>query len=347
MAGLLPGFSGFRRAAIVNALRSYYWFAVSIAMAIAAKILRVVRPYETSRHNDCRRPATVEETRYWLWNMLKRHHFSIREVSLATGFSDSEVRSMADDPHASREFCSTAGNDAVLSILPYPGGRHPRNGFRDGALFPQRETKVSLFAPRDSNGYVVADIPEAILSGLGPIYLAHTHVATVWDERGICLEPLEWHRQTPDSLSIRRQLPDGIEFGVSVTAYSRSAVFRFWLINQGSRPLTRLRVQNCLLLGRLPGFDGQTNRNKIFRSPYVACRSKPGDRWIIAASRPCWRVWANPLCPCIHSDAGLADCGPGERREFALRVAYYYGKDIYAEFRRLDAADRGLGGNLL
>ena len=32
-------------------------------------------------------------------------------------------------------------------MLPYPGGRHPRLGFLDGAIRPQRETKVSVFAP--------------------------------------------------------------------------------------------------------------------------------------------------------------------------------------------------------
>ena len=49
-----------------------------------------------------------------------------------------------------------------LAVLPYPGGRHPRIGFRDGAIRPQRETKVSVFAPWADGGYAVADVPEAV-----------------------------------------------------------------------------------------------------------------------------------------------------------------------------------------
>src|SRR6185369_14173722 len=76
-----------------------------------------------------------------------------------------------------------------LLVLPYPGGRHPRIGFRDGAIRPQRETKVSVFAPWSDGGYVVADVPEAVwfepMAQLEPaaqrrelLYLAHTHVPT-------------------------------------------------------------------------------------------------------------------------------------------------------------------------
>src|SRR6202008_264781 len=78
-----------------------------------------------------------------------------------------------------------------LLVLPYPGGRHPRIGFLAGAVRPQRETKVSVFAPWDETSYVVADVPEAIWSNLGLTYLAHTHVDTVWTKQQIELEPLE------------------------------------------------------------------------------------------------------------------------------------------------------------
>jgi hypothetical protein len=49
-----------------------------------------------------------------------------------------------------------------LLVLPYPGGRHPRVGFRDGSIRPQRETKASVFAPWADGGYAVADVPEAV-----------------------------------------------------------------------------------------------------------------------------------------------------------------------------------------
>jgi hypothetical protein len=51
-----------------------------------------------------------------------------------------------------------------LFVLPYPGGRHPRIGFLDGAVNPQRETKISVSTPWDEQSYVVVDLPEAIWS---------------------------------------------------------------------------------------------------------------------------------------------------------------------------------------
>ena len=67
---------------------------------------------------------------------------------------------------------------SVLKVLPYPGGRHPRIGFLDGAIRPQRETKFSVFLPWDLSQYVVVDLPEAIWMKRGKdrelLYLAHT-----------------------------------------------------------------------------------------------------------------------------------------------------------------------------
>src|SRR6185436_9225652 len=81
-----------------------------------------------------------------------------------------------------------------LLVLPYPGGRHPRIGFLDGANDPQRETKFSVFLPWAPASYVVQDLPEAIFSNLGLTYLAHTHIPTVWSQKGVTLPPLEWKR---------------------------------------------------------------------------------------------------------------------------------------------------------
>ncbi len=38
-----------------------------------------------------------------------------------------------------------------LLVRPYPGGRHPRIGFLEGAVEPQRETKVSVCSPWDTD----------------------------------------------------------------------------------------------------------------------------------------------------------------------------------------------------
>ena len=86
-----------------------------------------------------------------------------------------------------------------------------------GALRPQRETKFSVFPPWTDGGYVVADVPEAVWSNLGLTYLAHTHVPTLWTAAGTELERLEWEAGEAGGLSSRRDLPNGISFGVEVT----------------------------------------------------------------------------------------------------------------------------------
>jgi hypothetical protein len=330
-------FSSFSRAArILDALRGYYWFVVAIAMAVSAKAVRLIRHSGNSVQKNYRMPTDPVETRYWILNMRKFHRFSAKEIASATGLSESVSFLLAKRYLESENAATIANGSRGLFILPYPGGRHPRLGFQDGALLPQRETKVSIFAPWEPYSYVVADIPEAIFSDRGLLYLAHTHVPTVWDKNGIRLAPLEWRRHREGTLSIHRQLPDGVAFAVRVQAQARSVAFHFRVTNKSPQSLSRLRIQNCILLGRLAGFETRTNRNKIFRPPYVACRSMRENLWIIVASQPCYRVWANPLCPCIHSDATSPDCEPGESRAVTIRVWFYAGNDIDQQIRWLD-----------
>ena len=84
------------------------------------------------------------------------------EAGAALGLTADEVTAAAKrlgiDP--TKRPARKAGDP--LLVLPYPGGRHPRIGFRDGAIRPQRETKVSVFAPWADGGYAVADVPEAV-----------------------------------------------------------------------------------------------------------------------------------------------------------------------------------------
>ena len=120
-------------------------------------------------------------------------------------------------------------------LLPYPNGRHPRIGFLDGAVDPQRETKLSVFCPWDDHSYVVMDIPEAIWSNLGLTYLAHTHVKTIWDLQGASLEQLEWQHGADGSLAMRHRLPNGIEFGSTAKALSDHIAMTRFLKNGTDR----------------------------------------------------------------------------------------------------------------
>ena len=109
-----------------------------------------------------RTPSHDSELRYWLENMITHHHFSVSETASATGLSHQQIEKAMQE--WSIQPSPTRSSPSHLLVLPYPGGRHPRIGFLDGAIDPQRETKVSAFAPWKGGGYAVLDIPEAIWS---------------------------------------------------------------------------------------------------------------------------------------------------------------------------------------
>jgi hypothetical protein len=83
------------------------------------------------------------------------------------------------------------------------------------------------------------------------------------------------------------------------------------------------------------GFNQQTNDNKVFAGSYVACRSGDGQRWVITAWHPLHRAWANPPCPCLHSDPRFPDCKPGETVKIQGWLSFYEGQDVQAEFKRI------------
>jgi hypothetical protein len=304
-------------------------------------LLLLLLPVSGVLAGQARPPAGEADFQFWLRNMAT-HGYVPAEMSEVLGLSPVEVAS------ALARFAITPfrAKDQLL-VLPYPGGRHPRIGFLDGALDPQRETKVSIFAPWDPASYVVVDVPEAIFSNLGLIYLAHTHVPTVWSTQGISLPRLEWKRHADGVLESERVLPNKIAFGAKVTPVSNAVLMELWLRNGTDRLLTGLRVQNCVMLKSAPGFNGQTNTNKVFSDPYIACGSPDGKRWIITAWHPLHRTWANPPVPCMHSDPKFPDCASGATVRVRGLLSFYEGTDVRAEFQRvgriLTAATSGHG----
>jgi glycerophosphoryl diester phosphodiesterase len=157
------------------------------------------------------------------------------------------------------------------------------------------------------------------------------------------LEKLEWQRRADGTFYLERKLPNGISFSTKVVP-DRSAVwFEMSLTNGTSQTLSDLRVQNCVMLAHSKGFEQQTNDNKVFAatktpgSPYVAVHSADRTRWIISAWDPVHRPWANPPCPCLHSDPKFPDCEPGKTRYIRGLVTFHEGADIEAKFKELDA----------
>lgn len=294
------------------------------------------RETNTEGSDNFRRPANDEELEYWLKNMVWYHRFTNKEIAAATRLANKEIVAAVEKFDIQQNNGPERPKDAPLLVLPYPGGRHPRIGFLEGAIDPQRETKFSVFTPWDPNSYVVVDLPEAIWSNLGLTYLAHTHIDTIWTRQGIELPKLEWNRRADGTLDIERQLPNGIAFGAKVNPRREAVNMELWLKNGMKERLSDLRVQICVMPKMAKGFEQQTNDNKVFTNPYVACRSSDGQRWIITAWENCDRPWANPRCPCFHSDPKFPDLEPGQMHRLRGWLSFYEGPDIEAEFERIE-----------
>lgn len=278
---------------------------------------------------------SAADRHYWLENMVGWHHFTSDEAALATGLDKREIeKAVREQSIAPRPWTAKKPGEPIR-ILPYPGGRHPRIGFRDGAIDPQRETKVSVFTPWADGGYVVVDVPEAIWSDLGLTYLAHTHIPTIWSRQSHRLEPLEWKTGADGTLTNERRLPNGIAFSALVQARNDKVDFQLSLTNGTSETLTDLRVQVCAMLKMAKGFEKQTNGNKQFASEFAFCSDELKNRWIILAFRPIHRAWGNQKCPCLHADPKFPDCARNQTTRVFGRLWFYEGSEISAELDRI------------
>lgn len=297
------------------------------------------------------------DERFWLEAMI-RHRYSMEEMAEALGRQGSDVARALErhglDPDAPVPPTASAPAEGVpsarvpsenvpsdgVTVLPYPGGRHPRIGFLDGAVDPHRDTKASVFLPWPDAGYVVVDLPEAVWSGGELAYLAHTHISTMWDKKNISLERIDWTRKAGGELESRRVLPDGVAFSTHVYPRAEHVDMEMSIENGSSARITGLRTQICVLLKGAPDFNEQTRDNKVIAGRAIAARSRSGRRWIVTIWERA-RPWANPRCPCVHSDPVFPDLEPGESAVLRGRLFFYEGEDVEAEIER-----RRQGGTL-
>ena len=282
--------------------------------------------------------ATRRDLRFWLENMLVYHRYSWDEAARVCGWSAAEVQNKAAELQISRDPVPEKPAGGQIRVLPYPGGREVRRGFTDGNVDFQRGMKASVFLPWDPTSYVVVDLPEAIFSEKRLLYLAHTHIPTIWDEQNVILENVDWTRESDGSLRFERVLPNKVAFGAAIAPKAGGVDMELWLRNGSDQTLPGLRTQICDHLKGAPEFNEQTTTNKIFGCPSVAVHSASGDRWILTAWERCGRAWGNPLVPCLHADPVLPDCAPGETVRVRGRLWFYEGKDVQQELERAKAA---------
>jgi len=147
---------------------------------------------------ETRPPQGEKDLRFWMENMLVHHRYTTEEAAAVTGLTPAEIASTRERLHLP-DGPQKSSPSAPMKVLPYPGGRHPRLSFLDGAIEPQRDTKLSVFTPWDDGGDVVVDTPEAIWSNLGLTYLAHRHIDTIWSSQGITMEKQEWSHRADHS----------------------------------------------------------------------------------------------------------------------------------------------------
>jgi hypothetical protein len=278
------------------------------------------------------REQTLEHLDFWLSNMVRDHRYSLEEVVQVTGLPK---RALDERIGRLGEASAFPGNGNRVKVLPYPGGRHPRIGFLEGAIDPLRGTKVSIFPPWTNGGYVVLDIPEAIFSNLGLAFLAHTHVPTIWNAQNVVIENRDWRIEGDGDLHSEWRLPNGIVFGARIASQTNGADLELWLENGTKSKLTEMRTQICLMLKAAPGFNEQNQERKEYDKPLAVVKALDTERYLLLGFEHCGRAWGNEQCPCVHSDPVLPDAEPGQRVSVRGHLWFYEGGDIQGEKRRL------------
>ncbi len=284
--------------------------------------------------------ATRQDLNYWLENMVLHHRYSIEEAAAVCGLALDTVQEKLRELHLDQRPAPEEQSPSVVRVLPYPGGRHPRLGFLEGAVNPQRGTKVTLFLPWPDAGYVVLDLPEAIHSDKGLLFLAHHDEGfpTMWEKAGMEIPNVDWSREASGRLSREQKLPNGARFGATVTPGEKQVDLQFWLENNTEDTLRNIRGQICLMLTGAPDFNYLSNARKIFQAPVAAAPSRQGNRWILVAFERAAFIWGNKDVPCIHSDPLLTDVHPGERVAVRGRIWFCQADDVADEIARAERA---------
>ena len=189
---------------------------------------------------------------------------------------------------------------------------------------------------------MVVDLPEAVFTRQGLIFLAHTHIPTIWGEREREIQFQDWQQSPAGGLQNQWTLPDQVQISSSILVDGTQVLMELSLHNQSDTPLTQIRSQVCIMLKGAPAFDRLSHDNKIFDDPVAAVRHEEKNYWILTAWKQTDRVWGNTEVPCLHVDPILPDCAPGETVRNRGLIWCVEGSDIHQKIRELKLAVQSL-----
>ncbi|MEM7202687.1 MAG: hypothetical protein AAF628_20635 [Planctomycetota bacterium] len=284
-----------------------------------------------------RPPASPEELRFWLENMIVKHGYDPAEAGAATGLSPAAVGEAVTRLGIEvAEETAAPAIDAPLRVLPWPGGRwlseaKPRRR--------RRESKVSVFAPWAERRYAVLDVPGALWSNFGSLDMAQrepgVRPAAMARRAGA---RLEWQRGAAGQLQLTRDLGSGIEYTVAVVSVGRSVRMRLTLRNGWGLALRNLRADLPVFLAPLgDAFADSAMLGSVESGPYSARGTTDGKRWVITAWVPHDASVFEAAHPSMASNPTLGVCPPGESRSAYGWFSFYEGGDVAEELRRIDA----------
>ena len=69
-------------------------------------------------------------------------------------------------------------------------------------------------------------------------------------------------------------LPNNVTLSAAVMPVKDAVRMEFGVSNGSAEKVTGLRVQMCVMLGHLAGFEKRTNDNKVFAAPFAACHDE-------------------------------------------------------------------------
>lgn len=213
--------------------------------------------------------------------------------------------------------------------------------------------------PWASQDYIWLDFPEAIFTSQGLLYLSHVNppIHTVYEG----LPAIPW-KQVPGGISFERVLPNGVEFGGSVTRGAGPTVdLELHILNGSKEELARITLQTCAFLRAIKEFADFTQGNKYVHLPdagwvplaEAASREKGSQAYRVGwrnsgnpvadlpvsavvsneAERLVAMTWFedtlslvdNPRHPCFHADPKFPDLAPGERASIRGKLIFFEG----------------------